>query len=149
VRRPLASILLGGLVVGSLDAAFAIAFWVPRGSTPSRIFQSVAAGLLGRASFQRGMTSVLLGVFLHYFVATTIVFVYWLFARRMRILREHPIACGALYGIGAYLFMNYVVIPLSATARGRFNLWWVVSSVIVHALLIGVPAALFARRAVA
>jgi hypothetical protein len=43
--------------------------------------------------------------------------------------------------------MNYIVIPLSATTRPRFLLSWVVWSLIVHAFLIGVPAAFFARAA--
>ncbi len=44
--------------------------------------------------------------------------------------------------------MNYVVIPLSAAQGSAFPLSWVVSSVVVHALLVGVPAALFAKAAI-
>jgi hypothetical protein len=43
--------------------------------------------------------------------------------------------------------MNYVVIPLSATKSGPFNLLSFVLSLIVHAFLIGLPAALFAKAA--
>ena len=143
---PLTAILLGGFVVGSLDAAYAIAFWVPRGSTPARIFQSIAAGLYGRASHQGGMRTVLIGVALHYFIALTIVAVYLLAACRLPFLVERPILYGALYGVGVYVVMNYVVIPLSA-ARGKPSrlVPWIVCSVLVHAFLIGVPSALFAR----
>ena len=72
---------------------------------------------------------------------------YWLASRLWPVLMRRPIVCGALYGIGVYLVMNYVVIPLSATSRPRFLLSWVVCSLIVHAFLIGVPAAFFARTA--
>jgi hypothetical protein len=58
-----------------------------------------------------------------------------------------PIVCGALYGVGVYGVMNYVVIPLSKAKPGKFLLSWVVCSIVVHALLISVPAALFARAA--
>jgi len=143
---PMGKLLLGGLVVGTLDITYAIAFWVPRGAKVIRIFQSVAAGLLGPDSFQGGLPTALLGAALHYFIALAIVTVYWAAARSIPILVRHPIVCGALYGAGVYGVMNYVVIPLSNAKRGKFLLSWVVCSVIVHAFLIGVPAALFATN---
>jgi hypothetical protein len=141
-------ILLGAFVVGSLDALYALAFWLPRGAKASRIFQSIAAGLLGPDAFHRGAQTVVLGVALHYFIALAIVTVYWLAAQRIPLLVKHPIVCGAIYGIGVYVVMNYVVIPLSAAAKPRFLLSWVLCSIIVHAFLIGVPAALFAKKAI-
>lgn len=143
-----ATLLLGGLLIGTLDITYAIFFWSLRGGgRPSRIFQSIAAGILGKASFDGGLPTVFLGAYIHYFIATTIVVVYWLASRRLPVLIRHPEAFGMLYGLGVYAFMNYVVIPLSRANRPKFLLSWVVWSVIVHALLIGVPAALFARRA--
>jgi uncharacterized membrane protein YagU involved in acid resistance len=140
-------IVAGALVIGTLDAAYAIIFWGMRGVGPIRIFQSIAAGLLGRAAFNGGLRTEALGLALHYFIALGIVVVYWIGSRSLPLLTQRPILCGAIYGILVYLFMNYVVIPLSATSRSRFLLSWVVCSVIVHAFLIGVPAALFARKA--
>lgn len=144
-------LLAGGLVVGTFDIVYAMAFWWLRARVaPTRILHSVAAGLLGRdAARAGGMQTALLGAFLHYFIAFAIVVVYWLAARKLAILVRHPILFGAIYGVGVYLVMNYVVIPLSAAASTtKPLLFWVVCSVIVHAFLIGVPAALFARRAV-
>ena len=44
--------------------------------------------------------------------------------------------------------MNYVVVPLSAAPRGGAkDPLWVALSVAVHAVLIGMPIALFTRRA--
>jgi hypothetical protein len=143
-----ATLLLGGLVIGTLDIAYAILFWTLRGAHAMRIFQSIAAGLLGKASFDGGLGTAILGALLHYFIATSIVVVYWLASRRLPVLIRHPHALGALYGLGVYAFMNYVVIPLSRANRPKFLLSWVVCSIAVHALLIGVPAALFARRAI-
>jgi len=143
-----ATILLGAIVVGTLDILFAIVFWYPRGVAPARIFQSIAAGLYGRAAFSGGTRTVVIGAALHYFIALSIVLVYWLASRRYEVLVRRPILGGSIYGVLVYVVMNYVVIPLSATQRSGFLLWWVVSSVLVHAFLIGVPAALFARAAV-
>jgi hypothetical protein len=60
------AILLGGLIVGTLDITDAIVFFgLTRNVRPYRIFQSVASGLLGRASYSGGMKTVVLGAFLH------------------------------------------------------------------------------------
>jgi uncharacterized membrane protein YagU involved in acid resistance len=141
-------VVLGAIVIGTLDILYAIVFWYPRGVAPARIFQSIAAGLYGPASFSGGTRTVVIGAALHYFIALCIVLVYWLAGRRYEILLRRPILYGSVYGILVYMVMNYVVIPLSATNRPAFLLSWVVCSVLVHAFLIGVPAALFARAAV-
>lgn len=146
--RPFPILLGGGLVVGSFDIAYAIVFWAFRGVAPVRVLQSVAAGVLGRASFSGGVTSALLGLALHYFIAIAIVAIYWLMARGLSFLSRHAVLCGAIYGIVVYLVMNLVVLPLSRAAKPNLsNLLWVACSVIVHVFLIGVPAALFARAA--
>ena len=146
--RKIGWILSGGLLIGTLDGAFAVIFWGMRGVAPIRIFQGIAAGLLGRdAALHGGLRTEALGVALHYFIAITIVVVYWLASRFVTILRTRPILCGAIYGLLVYGFMNYVVIPLSRTSRSRFMLAWFVSSIIVHMFVIGVPAALFAAKA--
>src|SRR2546423_767239 len=133
-------IVLGALLIGTLDILYAIVFWYPRGVAPIRIFQSIAAGLYGKESFAGGVRTAVIGAALHYFIALCIVLVYWLASRRWRILTQRPVVYGATYGVLVYLVMNYVVIPLSATKRPAFLLSWVALSIIVHAFLIGVPA---------
>jgi uncharacterized membrane protein YagU involved in acid resistance len=91
---------------------------------------------------------VAIGAALHYFIALCIVLVYWVASRRFEVLVRRPIVSGSIYGVLVYLVMNYVVIPLSATKRPAFLLSWVVCSVLVHAFVIGVPAALFSRAAI-
>ena len=139
--------LVGGmLVVGSLDITYAMLFWTFRGVGPIRVLQSVAAGLIGReAAVSGGTKTALLGLALHYFISFCIVLIYWIAAKSMPVLRRHAVICGATYGVLVYIVMNYVVIPLSMTKRGPFNLLWVSCSVVVHAFLIGLPAALFAK----
>jgi len=109
------AIVYGGLTVGALDALDAIVFFGLRsGATPVRIFQSIAAGLLGRATFQGGLRSALLGVAIHFFIAFSIAAIYYAASRRLTILVQRPILCGAIYGVLVYFFMNRIVIPLSA-----------------------------------
>lgn len=141
-------ILLGGFVAGTLDILFAITFWALKANVPAiRILQSVSAGLLGKASFAGGAGTALLGLFLHFFIATTMSFTYYGLAMRWPLFHRRPWACGAAYGLGLYLVMNFVVVPVSAAMPGSRDGLWIVLSVLVHMLLIGVPIALSTRRA--
>lgn len=137
-------ILIGGLVVGVLDGAYAVVFSAFHGVRAARVFQSISSGFYGREAFNRGTATVVLGVVLHFFIATTIVLVYWVAGRRIQILGKHPFLCGAVYGLLVYLFMNLVVIPLSAVPF-RPRLPAIIGGVIVHVVMIGIPAALFGR----
>ena len=151
VRKPAALfVLLGGLVAGTFDITYACTFWaIKRGVPPQRIFQSVATGLLGPASFQGGVKTAALGLFLHYFIAITMSVFYYFAARVWAPLHKYPLRCGAVYGLGLWVVMNYVVIPLSAANRGSQDAVWIVLSILVHMFLIGVPIAFFTRRAIA
>ena len=144
--RTAAILLAGVLVIGTLDIVYAMVFWhFKAGVPPARIFQSVAAGIYGKAAFTGGGRTAAIGAALHYFISLCIVLVYWLASKRFRVLSERPILYGSIYGVLVYFVMNYVVIPLSATQRGNFLFSWVALTIVVHAFLIGVPAALTAR----
>ena len=151
-QRPRAfdTIVYGGLVVGIFDLLFAFTFYgLILGAPPLRIFQSVAAGLLGRAvAYAGGVNTFVLGILLHFVVASCIATVYYLASRVLPVLIHHPVVSGLIYGMIAYLGMNYVVIPLSAIARspGPKKLPIFLTEIIGHALLVGLPLALLARR---
>jgi len=138
----------GGLVAGTFDITYACAFWgLKAGVSPERVFQSVAAGLLGRASFSGGVRTAALGLFLHYFIATTMSVVYYFVSRWWAALHRRPWFFGPAYGLLLYLIMNYVVLPLSRALPPSKNLLWIVLSVAVHMFLIGTTIALFTRKA--
>ncbi len=145
--RALDTILYGGLVIGILDGLFALVFYgLILGVNPLRIFQSVASGLLGRASFDGGVQTFLLGILLHFVVATCIAAVYYAATLMLPILIRHAVVSGLIYGLLAYVVMNYVVIPLSAAGSGRFSWRTFLPAFIAHAFLVGLPVALLARR---
>src|SRR6266508_3880713 len=148
-ERPRAfdTIFLGGLVVGILDALFAFTFYgLILGVKPLRIFQSVAAGLLGRASYDGGVSTFLFGLLLHFVVATCIAAVYYAASLKLPVLIRHAVASGLIYGLIAYLVMNYLVIPLSRIGLRPTSLRVFVPAFIAHAFLVGLPIALVARR---
>ena len=140
-------VLYGTLVVGTLDALDAVVFFGFRGATPIRIFQSIAAGLLGRAAFSGGLPAAMLGAALHYFIAFGIVLTYYVASRRFGLLRRRPVICGIVYGVLVYFVMNNVVIPLSATTAGRFSLPVFLNGITIHMFGVGLPSAWFVSRA--
>jgi uncharacterized membrane protein YagU involved in acid resistance len=104
--------------------------------------------LLGEASFEGGGSTAALGLVLHYLIALSMSVVYYLVAFRWALLWQRPLVCGAGYGLLLYAIMNYLVVPLSAAGGGGSkDPLWITLSIAVHALLIGVPIALFVRCA--
>ena len=101
-RTPLRAsraILYGTLVVGTLDALDAVVFFGLRsGATPVRIFQGIAAGWLGRATYSGGLRTAALGVVTHYGIAFGIVVTYFVVSRRVRLLtRSRAVSCTACW----------------------------------------------------
>lgn len=140
-------LLLGGLLVGSLDLVFVFSFWgLGYGVGPARILHSIAAGLQGGAAFQGGAASALLGALCHYVIATGMVVAYYLASGPLRPLVQRPVAWGLPYGLLLYVAMTYVVVPLSnaPAGEGKLPLVWTMSSVAMH-VLIGVVCACAAR----
>lgn len=148
--RAFNTIVYGGLLVGIFDMLFAFTFYgLILGVPPLRIFQSVASGVLGRpAAIAGGVKTFLLGLLLHFVVATCIASVFYLIARLVPLVIRYAVVSGLLYGIVAYFGMKYLVVPLSAIARrGELpRLPIFLTEVIGHAVLVGLPLALLARR---
>jgi hypothetical protein len=147
---PARAILYGTLAVGILDFLDAtIFFGLFLKVGVQRVWQSVASGLLGKASFEGGLPTAVLGVCLHFFIAFGIVTVYYLVSRKLRFLTQRPVLWGLLYGVAVYFIMSLVVVPLSrAASHWPPSLPVFLNGIIGHALLIGLPAAIFASRAV-
>ncbi|MCA1560108.1 MAG: hypothetical protein LC804_07525 [Acidobacteria bacterium] len=141
------AILYGTLVVGVLDAVDAVVFFGLRGVRPIRIFQSIAAGLLGRAAFQGGLATAVLGACLHFFIAFVVVLTFYLASRRVPVLTRHAVVSGLVYGVIVYAVMNFVVLPLSAASTAPPSLPVLVNGLLIHALGVGLPTALFVRAA--
>ncbi len=146
---PARAIAYGGLTVGVLDALDAIVFFGLRnGIGPVRIFKGIAGGLLGReAALAGGWPTALLGVALHFTIATTIVAVFYLLSRRFQFLTRRPLVWGPVYGVAVYLTMNLVVLPFSALHGTGLPqaVPVLLNGLLIHIVGVGTPSALFAR----
>jgi hypothetical protein len=144
--RPFNAILYGGLAVGVLDGLAAVILTILRGGSPSRMFQGIASGLIGRASFQGEWATVLLGVSLHFLIAFIWAAIYYGASLKMPALIRRALICGPIYGVVVYFAMQIIVLPLSAIRKPPLSFAAPLQGIIVHILCVGLPIALFARR---
>jgi hypothetical protein len=140
------TIVLGGLLAGTLDAVDGVIAFRFTGMNPIQVLQYIASGLLGGASFQGGLATAGLGAVLHYFIAFAVAAIYYGASLKLPALHVRPVKWGLLYGVAVYLVMNYVVLPLSAVPRNPFSLALFLNGVIGHALFVGLAIAWFAHR---
>jgi len=145
VRAAARAIVVTGLIVGTLDilSAFIIALW--RGSTVTRLLQFIASGLLGPQAFQGGAATAILGLALHFFIAFTLVAVFYAASRRLSFVRQHAVSAGIIYGLIVFAVMNLIVLPLSA-AKPRHSVSGDLIQIGIHMFVIGLPTSLLVRR---
>jgi uncharacterized membrane protein YagU involved in acid resistance len=148
-KQPLTNaqaIFWGGLVAGILDAVDGVIAFGTQGLNPIQVLQYIASGALGKSAFQGRLATAALGAMFHFAIAWVAAAVFVLATRRLEILKTHAVPAGLLYGAAVYFFMNYLVLPLSAVAASTFHLGLFLNGVIGHALFVGLPISLFARR---
>jgi hypothetical protein len=137
------AILWGGLLGGAGDFFFAFFFY----GWKIRVFQSVAAGLIGRdTAFGGGVPTFLLGVVLHFVVAFIWAALFWALSRKLPALYLHAIPAGLIYGLVIFYGMNSVVLPLSALHLKAWPPAWAPWPIAGHMFLVGLPIALVAQK---
>jgi uncharacterized membrane protein YagU involved in acid resistance len=143
------AILWGGLIAGALDLTGAcVVSYLRAGVKPERVMQSVASGLLGAAAYSGAAKTAVLGVVLHFLIATIWTVVFYVASRKLRFLLEQPILWGLVYGVIVWVFMNFVVLPLSAFPPSRTppTLTGRLIGLLIIMFCIGLPIAFIVRR---
>jgi hypothetical protein len=142
-------ILAGGLIAGILDlVAACVSAWLRSGTSPVRVAQFIASGILGPAAFTGGAASAALGVVCHFLIATGAAAVFYVASRKLRFLIEWPILMGLLYGVPVYLFTTLAVVPLSRVAPPRVPppLSARITAALIIMFCVGLPIAVIVRR---
>jgi hypothetical protein len=143
------AILLGGLIAGIGDIAYAcIHYNLVYGTPPQRIFQSVAAGVMGpEAARAGGWTSASIGLAAHFFLTTMMAAAFVLASFVAPLLRRWWWITGPIYGVGILFIMNLIIVPMSAAnlpprlPEGQF----LYGGIFAHILLVGLVIAGIAR----
>jgi uncharacterized membrane protein YagU involved in acid resistance len=141
-------VVLAGIAGATCDIVYAILYYGWRGIPAERILQTVASGLLGKAAYAGGWPVAALGLVLHYAIVIVAAALFYAAARRWPWLREEPVTAGLAYGVAIYVFMNFVVLPLSAYPFPlRFPLLTTATGLLVHMVGVGLSISLITRRA--
>src|SRR5258708_39219255 len=92
-RSLLLTILLTGLLVGTLDAiAAVIQFIIPTWRNPVRIFEYIASGVFGTNTFSGGPIMAVTGLLFHYFIAIAWTSLFFTLYPRIRWLAKNTVA---------------------------------------------------------
>ncbi len=138
------AIFVGGIIVGVLDLVYAIVVYNPH--RPIRIPQAIASGLLGARAYTGGVKTALLGVVLHFVIALGAATVFYLASRVLALMVRYAVLSGLIYGALVYLFMHWVVLPLSAVHHGHTPFIYAACEFVEHWFCVGLPIALSVRH---
>jgi hypothetical protein len=137
----LLAIAVGGGIAGTLDllqASILFGWHIPL---------VIAAGLLGRSAVHGGVGTYVLGVVLHFFIASSAAAIYYGASLKLVFLKEHPLVCGLFFGAAVEDVMSFIVLPLSALhARGPYQLHDLILGLLVHMVVVGLPISFSVRR---
>jgi hypothetical protein len=133
--------LLTALVDGTFSSVLAAGFY---GSSVARLFQGVAATLLGPSALDGGAATALVGVLMHVGVAFGWSAVFLLLHARSAALRRATatpggvVSVAAVYGPCVWLVMSLVVIPLLRHQPTPITYrWWI--QLVGHFPFVGLP----------
>jgi hypothetical protein len=140
--------VIGGLITGTLHLI--VQSWFVYGLLEKNPFisvlQYVASGAIGNAAFAGGLATAVLGLILDFIMTTIMAGVFVLSVDRILLLRQHIIPGSILYGIGVFIVMNFIVLPLSAApALPAPPMWLFIEMILEHILLVGLPLGLLVR----
>jgi uncharacterized membrane protein YagU involved in acid resistance len=169
--KPLKAVLIGGVVAGASDITYAFVVYGPLSyqMTPVQILHSVAAGWVGHdVADAGGAMMAALGLATHFMMTIVMAAVFVFGARRLPALKGNPVTSGLVYGLGLYVVMTYVVVPLSAAHPSQHfaaNLqeimsrlqvsfssvrprdrWQLLGTLFTHTVFVGLPISLVSRR---
>lgn len=139
-KIPFRIIFITALIAGTLDISSALIDSHFRfGTTPIELFQYIASGIFGRASFSGGLLTAFAGLISHYFIAFSWTFIFFLLYPKLKITPKLKIVSGLVYGIFVWLVMNLIVVPFSRAHKPPFHWGHVITAILYLMFFIGLP----------
>lgn len=132
------------LTTAAIDGLWACVLSVLYGSTVTRIWQGVAATLLGKRAFDGGAATALIGLAMHFGVALTWCAVFLIATMSSASLRRileswsGTVGVAAVYGPFIWAFMSLLVIPALTHRPPAITIrWWI--QLLGHIPFVGMP----------
>lgn len=141
-------VLMATAIAGTLDMGMAVVETALHGKSIGRMLRGVASGPVPPA-VDWGVAGALLGVAVHYAIMTVMAFVFMIAHARIGRVRAHGLIAGAIYGLGLYLFMYGLVLPLRFGAPLPHDPVAIAKGLFAHMVLVGLTFGLVARSGAA
>jgi len=141
--------VIGGIITGLLHLIIQVGlvYGLILKSPFISSLQYLASGAIGNAAFTGGLATALFALILDFVMTIIIAGVFILSADRIPLLRRYVIPGSLLYGVGVFIVMNFIVVPLSAApALPAPPMWLLIETVLEHILLNGLPLGILVQR---
>lgn len=143
------AVIIGGLLGGALDLLFAVSFAASHGTAPTRVFQTIASGVLGDAALAGGQGVSALGVAFHFGLSVLWAAFFAAVAWWLPALTRRPLLVSIGFGLVVFFCMRLVVLPLSAYPHPvTFKPLASVLDLLSHMFLFAMPMVVIAGRAI-
>ncbi|WP_133259728.1 hypothetical protein [Pseudochryseolinea flava] len=141
IRPPFSTILIAGLLAGTLDGIGAmILAYFRNGVKPEVVFKYIASGYFGPEAFKGGTAMVMYGILFHYIIATGWALLLYVVYPYVIQSLQNKIIIGIIYGIVIWFGMNLIVVPASnVPAAKEFNLIQAVINAAILVVAVGLP----------
>lgn len=148
MKLPLKTLLLSWLLVGTLDITSAtIHYMIRGGSNPVNILVYISSAIYGPRASEIGPPSMaILGLALHYLVALIWTVIFFFLYPRIPAMSKNRVVTGIVFGFFMQIIMSQVVVKLSNTAKGPFNLQSFVINALILCVAISIPLSFIAYR---
>lgn len=148
MKFPIKTVLLAWLLVGTLDITSATIHYLIRGgSNPVNILVYISSAIYGPRAAEIGPPSMaILGLALHYLVALIWTLIFFFLYPRIPAMSKNRVITGIVFGFFMQIIMSQLVVKLSNTAKGPFNLESFIINALILCVAIAIPLSFIAYR---
>jgi hypothetical protein len=143
------AIFLSTLVAGTLDIIAAIVVYtvILQKTTAEKLLQSIASGIFKTEAYTGGAQMALYGFLLHYFIALSFSYFYFMVYPEFPFLKKSTILSGVLYGVFVWVVMNLIVLPVTFPILPEKHFDFpLLLSILILICCIGLPIAFITRK---
>jgi hypothetical protein len=136
-----------GSIAGTLDAIAAIVLYASPVNlhTSTGIFRYISSGIFGKTVYSGGIIYPLVGLVMHYGIATVWSSVYVMIL--FRIFKPGYVWIKIiLFSCAIWMVMNGLILPLAGFTSGQSNVWSIFKSFSAILLCVGFPICLITEK---
>lgn len=123
MSKALQNIVMATVVAGGLDISAAIIYWGQKGVACTKIGQTIYSSLVGKVAFDGGVQAAAFGFGMHFGIMLVMAIGLYLILKIIPDLKSVWLLSGAVYGLGLWAMMNYLILPKSKMAMDSMAVW--------------------------